>query len=85
MNRCPITYELCETKYSVKGLKLLSRQLKELKDFPYTSQEQIELAAQFESKISIQGVQPKISTKLSVKNEVFELVEQKGTYIISLC
>jgi len=35
-NRCPITYELCaEKKYSEKGLKLIDRNLKDLKDFPF--------------------------------------------------
>ncbi len=83
MNRCPITYELCDDqKYTQKGLKLLSKSLKNLKDFPYTSKEQIQMAAQFASKLSIQGVQPKLSVTLNVKEEVFEIVEKRGRFII---
>jgi len=83
MNRCPITYELCgDQKYSEKGLKLLSRSLKSLKDMPYTPKEQIQLAAQFATKLSIQGIQPKLSVKLNVKKEAFEVVEQGGTFIL---
>lgn len=81
MNRCPITYELCEGKYSEKGLKLLSKSLKELNDFPYTSKEQIELAARFETKLSIQGIQPKLSTRLNLRKQIFEIVEKNGRYI----
>lgn len=66
MNRCPITYELCgNQKYSIKGLKLISRNLKHLKDFPYTPKEQIQLASQLAAKLSIQGVQPKLSIILN--------------------
>ncbi len=83
MHRCPITYELCDDqKYTQKGLKLLSKSLKNLKDFPYTPKEQIQLAAQFASKLSIQGVQPKLSVTLNVKKEKFEIVEKGGRFII---
>ena len=77
MNYCPITYEICEDqKYSQKGLSLLSRKLKNLKEFPFTSKQQIQLAAQFAAKLSIQGVQPKLSVKLNVEKETFEIVER---------
>lgn len=79
--RCPITYELTENRYSQKGLKLLSRQLNFLNDFPYTAQEQVEMAAIYETKLSVQGVQPKLSTRLNVKEQVFEVVERGGKYI----
>lgn len=84
MNRCPITYELCEVnqKYSQKGLKLLARTLRDLKDLPYTPKEQIQLAAQFAAKLSIQGVQPKLSVKLNVKDEEFVIVEKGGMFIL---
>lgn len=32
--------------------------------------------------MSIQGVQPKLSAKLSIKDQRFEVVDQKGTYIL---
>lgn len=84
MNRCPITYELCENdqKYSQKGIQLLSRTLKHLKAFPYTPKEQIELAARFASKLSIQGIQPKLSVILDQKNEEFKVVEKGGRFIL---
>jgi serine/threonine-protein kinase HipA len=83
MNRCPITYELCGVqKYSVSGLKLLSRKLKNLKNFPYTPKEQIQLAAQFAAKLSIQGIQPKLSVLLNISKEELEIVEKEGKYIL---
>lgn len=82
MNRCPITYQLCgNVKYSPMGLKLLSPKLQKLQDFPFTAKEQRELALQQASKISIQGVQPKLSVKLYVTKGEFELVEKGGTFI----
>jgi len=83
MNRCPITYESCDNqKYTQKALKLLSKSLTSLNDFPYTPKEQIQMAAQLASKISIQGVQPKLSVTLNAKKEGFEIVEQGGRFII---
>lgn len=83
MNRCPITYEECfESKYSKRGLRLLSPKLKLLKDFPYTPQEQIELAALSATKLSIQGIQPKLSVKLNSTKETFEMVERGGNFIL---
>lgn len=83
MNRCPITYELCNNKkYTLKGLQQLSKSLKNLNDFPYTAKEQIQMAAQYASKLSIQGVQPKLSVILNVKKEEFEVVEKNGRFII---
>ncbi len=82
MNRCPITYEICKNKkYSVQGLRLLSRNLSELHDFPFTSKEQLELSMKYASKISIQGVQPKLSVKLNSSKGRFEIVERGGTFI----
>lgn len=83
MNQCPITYEFCGTeKYSAKGLKLLSKNLKHLKDFPYTPKQQIQLASQLATKLSIQGVQPKLSLILNDSKEEFEIVEKGGRFIL---
>lgn len=82
MNRCPITYELCgNKKYSENGLRLLSKKLQNLHDFPYTPKEQIELALQSASKLSIQGIQPKLSVVLNVAKERFDMVERGGGFI----
>jgi len=83
MNICPITYQPCgEKKYSDKGLKQLSRNLTHLKDLPFTQEEQLREAAIRADKMSIQGVQPKLSAKLNVKDEVFDIVDRGGTYIL---
>ena len=82
MNRCPISYEECgDMKYSSKGLKKLSPKLKVLNDFPYSAEEQIKEAVAKAAKMSIQGVQPKLSTRLNIKNEIFEIVDTGGRYI----
>lgn len=83
MNTCPITYEPCgDKKYSEKGLKLLSRNLTNLEDFPFTQEEQLREAAARASKMSVQGVQPKLSAKLKVKEGNFEVVDKGGEYIL---
>ena len=83
MSRCPITYETIEEgRYSPKGLRRLSPRLKNLKDFPYTAQEQIREAQIRSSKMSIQGVQPKLSVRLTVAKRAFEVVDAGGRYIL---
>ena len=83
MNRCPITYELCGTeKYSEKGLRLIAPKLTKLNDLPFSAAEQRQEAANRAKKLSIQGVQPKLSAVISVINQHFEIVDQFGNYII---
>lgn len=83
MNFCPITHQFCgEKKYSDKGLKLLSRNLTQLNDLPFSQEEQLREAAIRADKMSIQGVQPKLSAKLNTKNEVFDVVDRGGEYIL---
>ena len=83
MNRCPITYELCGTeKYSEKGLRLIAPKLTTLKELPFSAAEQRQEAANRAKKLSIQGVQPKLSAVISVVNQQFEIVDQFGNYII---
>src|SRR4051812_8486509 len=82
MRRCPITYEPCDGFYSKKGLKLLARNLGQLNAFPYTAQEQVQLAAQFALKLSIQGVQPKLSVKLNIAKGSFEIAAKNGKFIL---
>jgi len=82
MNRCPITYEPCKGKYSKTGLAKLSPRLTELVDLPFTAQEQRREAASRATKMSIQGVQPKLSARLSVKSSSLEIVDIKGTFIL---
>ena len=83
MNRCPITYELCGTaKYSERGLKMISPRLDHLNDLPFTAAELRQEAVNRAKKLSIQGVQPKLSAAVSVVGQEFKIVDQFGTYII---
>ena len=82
MSICPITYEKCEGKYSQKGLRILSKSLNELRDLPYSASDQIVEAAARAPKMSIQGVQPKLSAVLNTRKNGFELVDTGGRYIL---
>ena len=83
MNICPITYKPSgNKKYSEEGLKLLSKNLKELNDLPLTQEEQLKEAAIRAVKMSIQGVQPKLSARLKPKENKFEIVDRYGEYIL---
>ena len=83
MNRCPITYTPCgDQLYSEAGLKILSPELKSLKPLEYTAEEQRIEAYNRASKMSIQGVQPKLSAKLNIKEGKFDLVDRGGRYIL---
>lgn len=83
--RCPITYQQLqpgETLYSRKGLALLSRTLRTLEEFPYSQEEQIKEAGTMAAKMSIQGVQPKLSASLDIPNNTFKITDKGGTFII---
>ena len=83
MNKCPIAYISCgNSRYSDEGLKLLSTGLLTLKDLEYTADEQRKEAYNRASKMSIQGVQPKLSAVLNFKEEKFEIVDKSGKYIL---
>lgn len=83
MNYCPITYALCgDNRYSEAGLRLLSPELLYLNDLEYTAEEQRIEAYNRASKMSIQGVQPKLSAKLNVKEGKFDIVDKGGRYIL---
>ncbi|MGM0587270.1 MAG: HipA domain-containing protein [Bacteroidota bacterium] len=83
MSRCSLTYEeIEEGRYSKKGLRWLNPALKNLKPFPYSRSEQIKEAQKRMTKMSIAGVQPKLSAQLSVKDEVFKVVDRQGSYIL---
>jgi len=83
MNKCPITYIPCgDKRYSEKGLRLLASGLSQLKQFAYTAEEQRNEAFHRSKKMSIQGVQPKLSAVLNIKEEKFEIADRKGRYIL---
>jgi serine/threonine-protein kinase HipA len=83
MNKCPISYVACgDQKYAREGLQLLNRNLTALLDFPYSASEQRYEASQRMMRMSIQGVQPKLSAVLNTRKQTFDLVETGGRFII---
>ncbi|MBW1848415.1 MAG: HipA domain-containing protein [Deltaproteobacteria bacterium] len=82
MNTCPITYQPCEDRFSSEGLKRLARGLQDLESLPYTAAEQLHEAAARAPKMSIQGVQPKLSARLNVRKNHFEIVDKGGRFIL---
>jgi serine/threonine-protein kinase HipA len=83
MNKCPLSYLPCSAeRYSKEGLKRLHRNLLHLEDLPYTAQEQRSESSGRMRRMSIQGVQPKLSAVLSLPKSSFELTDTKGQYII---
>jgi serine/threonine-protein kinase HipA len=84
MSRCPISYLKLETgeDYHLSGLKKIAPGLERLYPLPYTAEEQRIEAANRAKKMSIQGVQPKISAVFNKKKSCFELVDIHGRYII---
>ena len=83
MNKCPITYLPCgDSRYSEKGLRLLASGLSRLKRLQYTAEEQRKEAFNRSSKMSVQGVQPKLSAVLNIKEERFDIVDKSGRYLL---
>ena len=83
MNRCPITYELCsEGVYSRAGLRMLSANLQHLNDLPYDARQQRREAVMRAGKMSIQGVQPKLSVRLDAKRGAFAVVDRGGRFVL---
>lgn len=84
MNYCPITLEeiAADALYSQKGLHWLSPVLKELKPLNLSAADLRQEAMRLAAKISIQGVQPKLSAKLVPSKNQFEIVDAGGTYIL---
>jgi serine/threonine-protein kinase HipA len=84
MKYCPITYDVIDdnAQYSERGLRLLSPQLTGLAPLNYSAVEQRAEAVARVGKMSIQGVQDKLSAQLKVKEGFFELVDHRGHYIL---
>ncbi len=83
MSRCPITYEeIVSGRYSKTGLNKLNPALVNLQPFPLDRREQIREAQKRMTKMSIAGVQPKLSAQLSVKDQSFKIVDKNGSYIL---
>ena len=84
MKRCPITYKSLhdEENYSRQGLRLLSPQLNMLCPLDLSAHEQRQAAIDRVGKMSIQGVQKKLSATLNIKDGHFNIVDHKGRYIL---
>ncbi len=84
MASCPITLEpvLKGKLYSEAGLKRIHPRLAGLNALEYSAEEQIKQARMRADKMSIQGVQPKLSAVLRVSQQSFELVDRGGKFIL---
>ena len=83
MNTCPISYQPCgKDRYAPVGLRKLSPRLTNLDPLPWGADELVREAAARAAKMSIQGVQPKLSAVLEVKNGRFQIVDTGGRYIL---
>jgi serine/threonine-protein kinase HipA len=87
MNRCRITLEEIPegVRYCRAGLKRLDARLMDILPLPYTQAQQLEEAAARADKMSVQGVQPKLSAVLRVKENHFEVVDRGGRFILKSC
>jgi serine/threonine-protein kinase HipA len=84
MSRCPITYEpLPEgATYSQRGLKLLNRNLASLAPLEFTAEQQRHEALNRAGKMSLQGLQLKLSAVLRISEGRFDVVNRGGQYIL---
>lgn len=87
MNRCRITLEEIPDgiRYGRAGLKRLDARLMDIAPLPYTQAQQLEEAAARADKMSVQGVQPKLSAILRIKENRFEVVDRGGRFILKAC
>lgn len=84
MNRCPITYEplVAANDYSPAGLRQLHRNLTSLAPLEFTAEQQRQEAIGRAGKMSIQGLQLKLSAVLRITEGRFEIVDRGGQYIL---
>ena len=84
MNRCPITYEPLadDATYSPRGLRLLHRNLTSLAPLEFTAEQQRQEAISRAGKMSLQGLQLKLSAALRITEGRFEIVNRGGQYIL---
>jgi serine/threonine-protein kinase HipA len=87
MNRCRITLEEIPEgiRYGRAGLKRLDARLMDIALLPYSQAQQLEEAAARADKMSVQGVQPKLSAILRIKQNRFEVVDRGGRFILKAC
>lgn len=86
MKYCPITYEKISEheNYSKRGLHLLSPKLNNLNPLMLSADEQRKEAIARAGKMSVQGVQTKLSAQLKIKEGCFDIVDQRGNFILKM-
>ena len=84
MAYCPIHLEPLPTgrSYSEAGLKTIHSKLKHLEPLEYSYAAQLKEVRRRSDKMSIQGVQPKLSAVLKLKDSSFALVDRGGRFIL---
>jgi serine/threonine-protein kinase HipA len=84
MANCPINLEPLPTgrSYSETGLRSIHSKLKHLEPLEYSYAAQLAEVRQRSDKMSIQGVQPKLSAVLKLKDSSFALVDRGGRFIL---
>jgi serine/threonine-protein kinase HipA len=84
MKICPITYQMIDNdeRYSIQGLKRLAPTLSSLQDLAYSAEEQRLEALKQAQKLSIQGMQLKLSAKLNIQQACFEITDKLGKFIL---
>ena len=83
--RCPITYAPLaagERLYSPEGLRRIARGLGQLRPLPFTPAGLVREAAARADRMSIGGVQPKVSAVLRASKGAFEVVTVGGRWIL---
>ena len=84
-HRCPLSYELLapdEPLYSAGGLRRLARTLTRLDPLAFTAPQLVQEAAARADRMSIGGVQPKVSAVLRPAEGCFEVVTTGGRWIL---
>ena len=84
MRHCPITLEPlpAERSYSETGLSSIHPKLTHLEPLEYSYEAQLREVRRRSDKMSIQGVQPKLSAVLKLKDSSFALVDRGGRFIL---
>lgn len=84
MKRCPISYEplIGDVDYSPQGLRMLDRRLTSLARLEFTAEQQRQEAINRAGKMSVQGLQLKLSAVLRIQEGRFEVVDRSGRFIL---
>ena len=84
MRYCPITLEPLPAgeSYSEAGLRTIHPKLTDLEPLAYSYEAQLREVRRRSDKMSIQGVQPKLSAVLKLKDSTLALVDRGGRFIL---